>query len=231
MSLRIGDTLLYPSFLLLPVALAFFLLISYRRLHPVVMPGRGDVLITLVLAAIAGFVGAWFHGLLGGEGSPLLTGAAPWQSLGSLGGYWGALLGAMAGASFRRASPVAAADAIVSGILVGGAVARIACLFAGCCPGADAPLPVVHTLLHPWPLYDIAALLLTAAWSSRSERRRPETRDGTALVQFLLLYGAMRFVLEFFRDASTPLGPFTVGQAMAAMQCVAGLVFWRNGTT
>lgn len=163
MSFRIGSYIFTPSALLLPMALGFFVALSYPRLYPSVFPRRASAWFALGLSAAGGLAGALAYAWV--TGSENEGPAHTWLNLrlGSFGGYWGALAGGMAGAAIARRPALACGDALVAGILAGGAVARIGCLFTGCCPGItlrDGWLGGVQPFL-PWPGYDIAALLAT----------------------------------------------------------------------
>jgi phosphatidylglycerol---prolipoprotein diacylglyceryl transferase len=87
-------------------------------------------------------------------------------------------------------------------------------------PGAG-PLP-----RHPSQLYEAffegLVLFLILLWLSR--RRMP---DGFLLGTFLLGYGLVRFVLEFFREPDPQLGliigSFTMGQGLCAAMIIVGV--------
>lgn len=202
------------------MALAFFWVLSAQRLYAGPARSRGKARSILLAAVLSGGTAALINGRVSGPGdaSTLHT----WLSLefGSLGGYWGALVGAMLAARVFRCPAMAVGDALVPGILAGGTVARLGCLFTGCCTGVRVAPEVLGAFqpFRPWPLYDMAALIAT--WVLvRSAGKHP----GAALVHFLFGYGVLRFAIEFGRLAPTPLGPFTSGQAMAAVQAATGL--------
>ena len=80
---------------------------------------------------------------------------------------------------------------------------RIGCHFAGCCYG-QRPLGTTASLLshlgldrHPTQLYEAAALVVLAVVLSLLARRR--LRSGVVALAYVLLYGAIRFPLEFLR--------------------------------
>lgn len=228
MSFRIGAFVTTPSTLLLPLALAFFWVISAQRLYGNRLPGRHSafpggvvhVYGALITATACGVLGAWLYGSWTSPraADPLHA----WLDLrfGSFGGYWGALIGALAYATLTRHPRLRFADALVPGILAGASVARIGCLFTGCCRGIAA-----FHVFRPWPIYDIAALLIT--WGAIRLIERGMNRlaaPGGALCTFLLLYGALRFPLEFLRDLPGIAGPFTTGHFAAAAQMLGGAV-------
>lgn len=214
------------------MALAFFWLLSTQRLHagPVRSPRKARAI--LLAAILGGVAAALVNGRLAGSGGASTLHA--WLSLefGSLGGSWGALAGAMLAAFVLRCPALAVADAMAPAILAGGAVARLGCLFTGCCTGVTVAPEILGAFqpLHLWPLYDMAALLVTFFLVLRVEQR-PNARPGTTLVVFLVAYGMLRFAIEFGRLAPHPLGPFTSGQAMAALQAAAGLTLAASRAT
>lgn len=92
-------------------------------------------------------------------------------------------------------------------------------------PGAG-PVP-----RHPSQLYEalFEGVVLFAVMWRMSRRRRPE---GELLGWLLILYGAFRFMLEFFREPDPQvglvLGPFTMGQLLSVPMILAGaaLLVW-----
>lgn len=105
----------------------------------------------------------------------------------------------------------------------GEAIGRIGCFIGGCCYGkvaAALPFAVYDhgAFRHPTQLYLSVAAALSFAVLAWLQRRG-------VLVDRLLYVGGMlfcidRFVIEFFRDTSTALGPFTLAQ----LGCMAGFV-------
>ena len=222
MSFRIGAFITTPSTLVLPLALAFFWVISAQRLYPGVARTRFHTYASLAAAILSGALGAWAYGTWTSPhaADPLHA----WLDLrfGSFGGYWGALAGALAYATLTRHPRLRYADALVPGILAGGSVARIGCLFTGCCRGIAAGIGVFQPF-RPWPLYDIAALLVTWGAIRFIQHKDSQWQEpGGALCLFLLIYGVLRFSLEFLRDLPSVAGPFTAGHLMAAAQVLAG---------
>lgn len=227
MDVRLGDLVLTPSVLVLPFAAAFFLAISWRRLFPEVVSTRGRAFGVLLACCVGGMIGAWLHGRFVGSVPPIATDDRLRVPLGSFGGYWGVLATAALVALAERRSPLSYADAFVPGILVGGAVARVGCAYTGCCPGIVVLWQTLGSFqpFRPWALYDLAALLLTAGATERIVRRRPDWAfDGARLCLFCLVYGILRFLLEFVRVTPHATGPFTWGHAAAILQVAAGII-------
>ena len=90
---------------------------------------------------------------------------------------------------------------------------------------------------HPSQLYEAAGeglLLFVILWSVRA---RPWTKPqavwwphGSMLALFLMLYGALRFFLEFFRQPDSQLGFVALGMSMGQALCLimvgAGVLIW-----
>lgn len=222
MSFRIGDIAGTPSTLMLPFALAFFLAVSWPRLFPGLAPTKPRAWLVLSVGAVGGILGAVAHSRVAAPvGS---ADALAWLDLrfGSLGAFWGVLISVAAFALVTRRPALAFADALTPGLIAGASVARIGCLFTGCCRGIHIESGFWANIqpFRPWPLYDMAALLLTLAILSRTQRR-PKA-PGVTVAFFLLVYSPMRFAIEFARDLDVSTASLTSGQVMCIIQLVAG---------
>jgi phosphatidylglycerol:prolipoprotein diacylglycerol transferase len=129
-------------------------------------------------------------------------------------------------------------DIFAPGVALGHGIGRIGCFAAGCCWGKPTHLPWAVTFtsqdtttgvplgitLHPTQLYEAFAeglICLTLLAASR----RPH-KDGAIIGLYLVLYGLVRFGVEFLRmnDTSNPLGgPFTLEQWISLSAAAAGL--------
>jgi prolipoprotein diacylglyceryltransferase len=202
---------------MLPLGAAFFVVLGWKRLLAGPARSRGGAFTALLSAAILAAAGSL---ALGDHTDPhAVIGAQA-----SFAAYWGALIGVSLWASIARKPAMAAANALAAGVMAGGAVARVGCVFAGCCRGLPG-LP----LFHVWPLYDIAALLGALIVGVRVEKRRG---DGS-LLAFLIVYGLLRFGIEFARDVPAFALGLTAGQWFAAAQAgvgVALVVLGRAGS-
>ena len=90
------------------------------------------------------------------------------------------------------------------------AVGRLGCFANGCCHGSVCHLPWAVTYtdplsaaplltpLHPTQLYEALGLVLLGLWLARKVLRAPKTRP-EVVPTYLLGYGILRFVVEFFR--------------------------------
>ncbi len=135
------------------------------------------------------------------------------------------------------------ADVFAPAIALGQFVGRIGCLMAGCCYGRYCTLPWAITFrdpnslaplnvpLHPTEIYHSLAGLVTFFVLCILKPRVKAT--GTIFGIFLVLYGAFRFIIEFFRGDYRPmLGPlsFTQWTAMVLAFIGIGLIILRERT-
>ncbi len=133
---------------------------------------------------------------------------------------------------------LATSDLFAPGLAIGHGIGRLGCFAAGCCWGKPTKLPWAVTFrnpnattgvplgipLHPTQLYEafaegIICLILVA-------QLRRQHRDGQVIGLYALLYGCVRFGVEFLRehDSSNPLGgPFTLEQWISLAVAAAGI--------
>jgi phosphatidylglycerol:prolipoprotein diacylglycerol transferase len=105
------------------------------------------------------------------------------------------------------------ADACAPGIALGNVLGRQGCFSAGCCWGKPTTLPwgvkfsalgheitgvPIETHLHPTQLYESFAMLLAFFFLLWLHRRR--RFSGQVILFYALIYAAVRFVIEFWRD-------------------------------
>jgi phosphatidylglycerol:prolipoprotein diacylglycerol transferase len=126
------------------------------------------------------------------------------------GGFLAALLFAFLYMRSQRMPLALTMDCFAPGIALGHAIGRLGCFAAGCCWGRECNLPWAVTFhsqeaanvplgvpLHPAQLYESAANLLLFAFLYRVFGK--PHRPGTVIGFYLVLYGLIRFVIEFFR--------------------------------
>jgi phosphatidylglycerol:prolipoprotein diacylglycerol transferase len=143
--------------------------------------------------------------------------------------FFGGLVGAAAAggvfAAVRGLSFVRGADYFSVAIPIGHAIGRIGCFFAGCCHGR-AP--------HPVQLYEAFGLAFIAL-ACRGVLTRVESRvsePGTAFRCYLVLYGALRFLLDPLRADGRPERLLGLSHQQAiALLVIAVALAWhgRNG--
>ncbi len=233
MSFRIGAWVFTAASLLNPMAAAFFLVLAYQGLYPAVFSERRKALLLVAITSAAGLFAAWAFAVYSPvKDTESVALVHEWSggSFSSFGGYWGAVPGAALAALWLGKSPLRVLDRLVPALLVAGCVARIGCLFTGCCRGIwlDWANPPWLQPLWLFPAYDIVALLITlavAVLAARKTRERP--RPGGVLCVFLVLYGAQRFGIEFLRPSLAILGPLNVSHLMAITQMLLGIPLGR----
>lgn len=154
---------------------------------------------------------SWFGGFLGGVGT----------------GLWFLR---------RRNVPIVAGlSAAAPALAIGHAIGRIGCFLVGDDYGrpTDLPwgvafpqgLPPTTVPVHPAQVYETAGLLAVAWLLIRW--RRAGAADAIVFGRYLLMAGALRFVIEFIRVNDPVVGPFTLAQLFSATIMVAGLLFMR----
>ncbi|HYA18119.1 MAG TPA: prolipoprotein diacylglyceryl transferase [Bryobacteraceae bacterium] len=129
-------------------------------------------------------------------------------------------------------------DIFAPGLALGHGIGRLGCFAAGCCWGKPTRLPWAVTFtrtdattgvplnipLHPTQLYEAFSEFLICGiliWMLK----RPH-RDGQVIGAWALLYGIVRFLVEFVRDhdASNPFGgPLVLEQWIALALALAGV--------
>ena len=216
-----------------------------RRVAPE-MPWA-DFYAGLILSGLVGAKVLW--ALL--ELPHLLSGATRWRSVLFAGGVWlGAVFGGLifCFVFFRGRNPKAgdvapgrALNVVFTALPLAHVVGRLGCLMAGCCYGAACAKPWAVTYtnelaarfagtplgvpLHPSPLYEALAELFNFAVCA-SLWRRGEPAPWLVVFTWVGLYGAERFVLEFFRG--DPRGAWmglSTSQWLSAVM-VLGAVAW-----
>src|SRR3989442_477599 len=170
--------------------------------------------------------------------------------------FYGGLLGAVLTGYFlmrRYKLPWwKTADACAPGIALGNVLGRQGCFSAGCCWGKPTTMPwgvkfteLGHEItgvptgvyLHPTQLYESFAMLIVfffLLWLHRHRRF-----SGQVILAYGLIYAAIRFVIEFFRDdprgdilGLTTLTGLSTSQLIGIVVGVGALVLlikrWRN---
>jgi phosphatidylglycerol:prolipoprotein diacylglycerol transferase len=131
--------------------------------------------------------------------------------------FYGGLIAALAVAWWymrKTQLPLAiTADVFAPGIALGHGIGRLGCFSAGCCWGVECHRPWAVTFqnpvaaelvgvpldrpLHPTQLYEAAAEF--AIFGALLWRSRQPHAKGTIIASYLMMYSAVRFVVEFFR--------------------------------
>jgi prolipoprotein diacylglyceryltransferase len=197
---------------------------------------RSGVLLTL--AAI--FLGLGLPSFIENHLNSLLTGqpAGPLQ----VRVYYGLGLGLLAFYVYcraRRLSVLKPLDRLVPAFALGYSLARLGCLAAGCCGGAETDsflgMPAPNTQgewadRYPTQLMSGGFQLFCGLLAMRFEDWRSAIpgwlrRDGLVLYAYLFLFALERFVLDFLREDYAPLwGAFSLSQALMAAAMLAALL-------
>jgi phosphatidylglycerol---prolipoprotein diacylglyceryl transferase len=125
------------------------------------------------------------------------------------------------------------ADAFAPSVALGHAFGRLGCFFEGCCYGKTCSLPWAVRFpfspapRHPTELYEAAGNFVIFAALAAYYRHRKF--DGEIWWLYVLSYGVLRFVVEFYRgDYDTYyFGIFTFGHIVAAVMIVVALAGWK----
>src|SRR5580692_9888251 len=232
-----------PSYGVL-VAMAFLVALSMASHFAKQRGINGEKIVNLgVYCALAGMLGAKLLMILldpdlRSHPSEIFSLA----TLQSAGIFFGGFILALVFAYFymrAQGLPVlATSDLFAPGLAIGHGIGRLGCFAAGCCWGKPTHLPWAVTFtrtdattgvplnipLHPTQLYEafsefiICGLLI---WMLKRNHR-----DGQVIGLWALLYGLVRFGVEFLRDhdASNPFGgPFVLEQWIALALALAGV--------
>ncbi len=154
------------------------------------------------------------------------------------GGLVGGILGGILAGRVTRVPLLLVSNATATALLVGQFFGRIGCFLVGDdyghrtdlpwavefplgAPPTLDPLTGVVFAVHPTQLYAVAWLGIAALllWSRRK-------RSPALFAEYLMLAGAGRFWIEFFRTNPPLLGPLTNAQLVAVACVVAGAVSW-----
>lgn len=120
-------------------------------------------------------------------------------------------------------------------IMLGLFFGRMGCFFNGCCYGAPTDLPwAMHFPghrddVHPTQLYEAFGALSIAAFLYFVVRPRKRT-DGQVFAALLVVYGVVRFLLEFVRDDNRGVGFGLSTSQWIGLPLIAlgGFLWWRK---
>ena len=156
------------------------------------------------------------------------------------GGFFLAIAGIIAYCRIQKLDMVRVMDVFCPGLALGHAMGRIGCFLNGCCfgkvtdfclgvhypEGSPAAVKFFGSPVHPVQLYEACGNILLAAFMLILLRR---AKRGVTLAAYIVCYGIMRFVDEFFRgDYSRDqlwLGKFSPGQTVGLLLIPVGIFF------
>lgn len=158
---------------------------------------------------------------------------AVWKGgMSSHGGFIGVTLALLWALRDRRDQLLRIADVIVVPVAIGLAFGRIGNYINQELYGTVTSLPWgievpgAEGLRHPTQIYAVCKNLFIAAACFLYLRRRPY-RAGRTLALFLMLYGVLRFLVEFVRQQPAGFdGPLSEGQILTVPVLVAGVILW-----
>lgn len=216
-----------------------------------------DLCLWMLLASLIGSKALMFFTEPEYRGNPLALLSLDFLRSGGV--FYGGLIGAVVTGYFLmrhyKLPWWKTADACAPGIALGNVLGRLGCFSAGCCWGKPTTEPwgvrfseLAHeitgvptgTPLHPTQLYESVSMLIVfffLLWLHRHRRF-----SGQVILAYALLYSAIRFVIEFFRDdprgdilGLTTLTGLSTSQMIGIVVGVAALIAmikrWRNAET
>lgn len=152
--------------------------------------------------------------------------------------FYGALIGGLGGvaiyALIKKLPFFSLTDYFIPALVIGHAFGRIGCLFAGCCYGMECETPIsivfpaggaapVGVPLLPTQIMESVFLFLLCAFLVwRLTKKKP---FGTISGWYMVLYGAWRFGIEFFRnDARGSVGALSTSQFISIFIFAGGVL-------
>ena len=160
---------------------------------------------------------------------------AVWQGgMSSHGGFIGVTVAILWALRERKNLILPIADVIVIPIALGLACGRIGNFINQELYGTVTTLPWgiaipgEDGLRHPTQLYAVAKdlLIALACYLHLQKTRIP----GKTFALFLMMYGALRFLVEYVRDNDVFIGPFSEGQLLTFPIIIAGVLLWRRNS-
>lgn len=231
----------YGILYLLSFVLALVILPSIQRLRKLRL--TRDEWVSVLSAAIVGVIAGGRLGYVFFY-EPAFFASEPWRvvavwegGMSSHGGFLGTAV-ALSLAAWRMKIPSRAlADVVTVPAALGLALGRFGNFINQELFGIPTSLPWgiripgVMEPRHPLQLYDAALSLAVAALCFAHLKARPESR-GRTFALFLILYGAMRFFLEYVREQQYPVVDtgvliLTRGQLLTLPLLLAGVLLWR----
>ena len=199
-------------------------------------PDALDAAIAGVVGGLAGAKLLWVAEHVSEE--PLLDLLLSRGGMSWFGGFAGGVLAGFAVMQWKRLPKMAVFAAATPALAVGHAIGRIGCFLVGDDYGRPSNLPWAVAFpqglppttvpVHPTQLYEAAALVPLAILLFRWRRqRRP---DAFVLGGYLMIAGAIRFVIEFVRVNDRVAGPLTVAHVASLLVVGIGLALLRRSS-
>ncbi|HWQ97754.1 MAG TPA: prolipoprotein diacylglyceryl transferase [Clostridia bacterium] len=215
--------------------LAAFILLGFTRKHT--RFSEDQALSAAIWAIVMGFIGAkvlyWIVELNRIIADPSFLLHTLREGFVFYGALIGGLLGVAIYAATKKLPFFSLTDYFIPALVIGHAFGRIGCLFAGCCYGMEcvSPISIVFPAgsaapagvpLLPVQIMESAFLFLLCAFLVwRLKKQKP---FGTVSGWYMVLYGAWRFTIEFFRsDARGAVGVLSTSQFISIFVLLGGV--------
>jgi phosphatidylglycerol:prolipoprotein diacylglycerol transferase len=215
--------------------LAAFILLGFTRKHT--RFSEDQALSAAIWAIVMGFIGAkvlyWIVELDRIIADPSFLLHTLREGFVFYGALIGGLLGVAIYAATKKLPFFSLTDYFIPALVIGHAFGRIGCLFAGCCYGMEcvSPISIVFPAgsaapagvpLLPVQIMESAFLFLLCAFLVwRLKKQKP---FGTVSGWYMVLYGAWRFTIEFFRsDARGAVGVLSTSQFISIFVLLGGV--------
>src|SRR5688500_2890118 len=232
--LRIGDFEVTTFGALVAMAVVVGLWIFHRELRRSDLPESGvDAALMGVLGGLVGAKLIWAIEFR--HDAPFLSLLLSRGGLSWFGGFIGGVGAGLWSLYKRRIPIVPALAAAAPALAIGHAIGRIGCFLVGDDYGrpTDVPwgvafprgLPPTSDPVHPTQLYETLGLAAIAWILIRW--RRAGTAAADVFGRYLVMAGALRFVIEFVRVNARVAGPLTLAQIFSLGIMVLGLWFMR----
>lgn len=215
--------------------LAAFVLLGFTRKHT--RFSEDQALSAALWAIILGFVGAKVLFWLVELDQIIANPAYLLHTLREGFVFYGALIGGLLGvaiyALIKKLPFFSLTDYFIPALVIGHAFGRIGCVFAGCCYGMEcaSPISIVFPagsaapagvpLLPTQIMESVFLFLLCVFLVWKLTKRKP---FGTVSGWYMVLYGAWRFTIEFFRnDERGFVGALSTSQFISIFIFAGGL--------
>jgi phosphatidylglycerol:prolipoprotein diacylglycerol transferase len=215
--------------------LAAFVLLGFTRKHT--RFSEDQALSAAIWAIVAGFIGAKVLYWLVEIDQIIADPSYLIHTLREGFVFYGALIGGLAGVAIysliRKLPFFSLTDYFIPALVIGHAFGRIGCVFAGCCYGmeCESPISIVFPagsaapagipLLPTQIMESVFLFLLCAFLVWRLAKQKP---FGTVSGWYMVLYGAWRFGIEFFRsDDRGAVGVLSTSQFISIFVLLGGV--------
>lgn len=231
---RFGDFEVTTFGALVAIGAMTALWVFHRELLRSGLPASGvDAALMGVLGGLAGAKIVWAIEFR--DEAPFLSLLLSRGGLSWFGGFLGGMSAGLWSLHRRRIPLVPALAAAAPALATGHAIGRIGCFLVGDDYGGPTDLPwgvafpngspPTLARVHPTQLYEAAGLAVIVWMLIRW--RRAGAADSVVFGRYLILAGALRFVIEFIRVNERVAGPLTVAQLFSTTIVVIGL--WLLG--